>query len=69
LENLFPIESGSNRIEDLLDDKIQSYVEGELPHASEMLLELIDVLTDEKEQAVEVLAPVKPVSRATCFVS
>jgi hypothetical protein len=46
LSKSLPIESGSNHIADLLDEKVQSYAEGGLPHASEALVALIDSLSN-----------------------
>jgi hypothetical protein len=60
LADTIPIESGSSRIGDSLDEKVQSYAEGELPHASEALLSLIDALcVDSKNSGVEVTKSVR----------
>jgi hypothetical protein len=50
-------------IVDLLDKKIQSYAEGELPHASDAFTALFDLLSDgDIKQGVNVGAPAPPVS-------
>jgi hypothetical protein len=56
--------AGSNpSIVDLLDNKIQNYAEGELPHASEALTALFKVLWNETtEPGIVVAAPIMPVS-------
>jgi hypothetical protein len=59
----FPINSGSNRIANLLVEKVQSYAEGDLQHASEAFLALIDFsIGKNMEVRTQVVAPVVPVS-------
>jgi hypothetical protein len=63
LAKILAIESGSNRIADLLYEKIHRYAGGELSHASEALLALIDALYDDDKGTRKQMPVKKPVSR------